>query len=341
MSELQYSFPHEDTEALNHFYGDPRGRNGLVSTSWYKDNITKWTPIYPMFYSEHNVPLKTLLVHKLCVPTFDKAFGNVLKHFGIDKIKELRLNISGGTYNYRLMRGGSRLSVHAYGIAIDMDPNYNPFPHPWHSGGINIDFANIMMEAGFWWRGYHGDIDPMHFQCAYRGVKPQEAAANPVATNEHVEPPHPAEDPHPPVLVHPADHSVPGTIYNFFVSNGFTKEQACGIVANVQAESGFDINNVGDGGLARGLFQMHPDRRNVIWEGAHCDMKHGGIEEQCKGALWELQHVELVALRHLKAAETAFDAGYNMCRWYERPASHLEWTKRGRIATKWYTHFNS
>lgn len=337
MSNLQYNFPHEDGESLDKFYGNPRGRNGRASPSWEKANLVKWTPPYPLFYSEHHAPLHTLLVHKLCVPTFDLAFKQVLGHFGAEGVKRNRLDICGGTYNFRPMRGGSRLSAHAYGIAIDMDPDHNPFPHRWITDGLNMDFVNIMMESGFWWRGYHGDIDPMHFQCAYRGTKPDEAA-NPVAVHE---PLHPAEDPHPAAIVHPADHSIPATIYNFFVDNGFTKEQACGIVANVQAESGFDINNVGDGGLARGLFQMHPDRRNVIWEGSHHDMKHGDITEQCKGALWELQHVELLAHRKLKDAETAFQAGYNMCRYYERPASHLEWTKRGQIAVKWFNHFNS
>lgn len=398
MSLAQYAFPHEDSESLNQFYGNPRGRNGLVSQSWYKENIVKWEPPYLFFFSEGHVRLRTLLVHRLCVPTFDKAFSDVLKHFGPSGIDQHRLNICGGTYNFRAMRGGSRLSVHAYGIAVDMDPQHNPFPHPWTSHGINIDFVNILQEAGFWWRGYHGDIDPMHFQCTYRGQKPADVPVVPpivvanvanvvvnvvsapvanvadeiqtadtadddtvievktvetidtIETIKHphhhpgntqpVPAPHPAVDPRPIAAVHPEDNSIPGRIYNFFTANGLTKEQACGVVANVQAESGFDINNVGDGGLARGLFQMHPDRRNVIWDGAKHDMKHGDIEEQCKGALWELQHVELHAYGKLKEAETPYQAGYNWCRYYERPASHLEWIKRGRIAEKWYHHFN-
>jgi hypothetical protein len=344
MSKEQYAFPHEDSVSLDKFYGNPRGRNGRVSSTWYKNHIVNWKPPYPIFYSDGHQPMRMLLVHKLCVPAFDGAFTEVLNHFGPDAIKEKHLDICGGTYNYRNMRGGSRLSVHAYGIAIDMDPENNPFPHRWTEDGIDLDFVKIMEKHGFWWRGHHGDIDPMHFQCTFRGQKPEGLeSANPVepATNDDtVDPHYHATDPIPPVLVHPEDHSIPGTIYKFFCEHDLTPAQACGIVANVQAESGFDINNVGDGGLARGLFQMHPDRRSVIWEGARCDMKHGNIEEQCKGALWELHHVELHAYRKLKQAETPFVAGYNMCRYYERPASHLEWIKRGRIAEKWFHHFN-
>ena len=66
------------------------------------------------------------------------------------------------------MRGGSRLSVHAWGIAIDMDPARNPFPARWREGMLNPDFADILEKHGIWWRGRPGDNDPMHFQCAWR-----------------------------------------------------------------------------------------------------------------------------------------------------------------------------
>ena len=61
----------------------------------------------------------------------------------------------------------------------------------------------------------------------------------------------------------------------FFISKGWTKEQAAGIVGNLQAESGKDLktNAVGDGGRAIGAFQLHKsglgcnlsidDRKNI------------------------------------------------------------------------------
>jgi hypothetical protein len=337
MTDARYSFPHEDSDSLNEFYGNPSGYGGRASPSWEKKNLVKWTPPYPIYYVENLRLMRTLTLHRLVVPAFDAAFANVLKHFGEVDIKTHRLNICAGTYNYRLMRGGSRLSVHAYGIAIDMDPANNPFPHPWNpSEGIHIDFVNILQEAGLWWRGYQGDVDPMHFQACYRGKK---LAAKPVpVVGEALV--HPAADPKPELGVTLSkDTTVPARIYNFFVSNAFTPAQAAGVVSNVEAESGFDIDNVGDGGRARGLFQMHPDRRAVVWDGAKCNMKSGDVEEQCRGALWELQHVELRAYRKIKASETPYDAGYNFCRYYERPASHYEWIKRGRGAIKWFGHF--
>lgn len=164
-------FPKEDEVALDGFFGNPRGKNGKVSISWFRDNIVKWTPPYPFFYSDGKQLLKHLLVHKKCLPYFQAAFLGVLHHFGHQEIEEKRLNICGGTFNYRLMRGSHKLSTHGYGIAIDMDPQHNPYHHTWkEEGGIDKAFINILETHGFYWRGHNGDIDPMHFQCAYRHV---------------------------------------------------------------------------------------------------------------------------------------------------------------------------
>jgi len=124
-----------------------------------------------MFYSDgKNTPLRTLRVHKKCLPVFQAAFSDALKELGADYIKAHRLDISGGTFCYRTQRGGSRLSVHAWGCAIDMDPGHNPFPHKWEDGRGMLDkhFAAILERHGFTWRGDNGDIDPMHLQLAHR-----------------------------------------------------------------------------------------------------------------------------------------------------------------------------
>ncbi|MGA8170294.1 MAG: M15 family metallopeptidase [Methylocystis sp.] len=162
-------WPHEDTASLNRFYGDPRGENGAVSPRWEMENLVAWTPAFPMFYSDgRHTPLKTLRVHKKCLPAFEGGFKAALEKLGHDYIVEHRLNISGGSFCYRQERGGSRLSVHSWGCAIDMDPGHNPFPHIWvpNHGFLDLQFVNIMREFGFYWRGdvVKRDIDPMHLQ---------------------------------------------------------------------------------------------------------------------------------------------------------------------------------
>jgi hypothetical protein len=170
MSELcKKIFPHEDPVNLNKFFGDPRGSNGQVSRKWYAENIVKWTPPYPLFYSDgKKTPLRTLLLHKKVIAVYTSAFEEVKANFTPAEIKENHLDICAGTFNYRPMRGGSRLSVHSWGIAIDIDPARNPFPSTWREGMLNHEFADILEKHGLWWRGRPGDRDPMHFQCAWR-----------------------------------------------------------------------------------------------------------------------------------------------------------------------------
>lgn len=162
-------FPHEDSVNLMKFYGDPRGSNGQVSKKWFSENMVKWTPPYTIYYSDgKRTPLKTIFLHKKVVSVYTAAFTEVKNTFEPKEINDLRLNISGGAFNYRVIRGGNRLSTHAFGIAIDMDPARNPYPKKWKEGMINREFCDILMKHGIWWRGHNGDVDAMHFQCAWR-----------------------------------------------------------------------------------------------------------------------------------------------------------------------------
>ena len=162
-------FPHEDSVNLMKFYGDPRGSNGQVSKKWFSENMVKWTPPYTIYYSDgKRTPLKTIFLHKKVISVYTAAFTEVKNTFEPKEINDLRLNISGGAFNYRVIRGGNRLSTHAFGIAIDMDPARNPYPKKWKEGMINREFCDILMKHGIWWRGHNGDVDAMHFQCAWR-----------------------------------------------------------------------------------------------------------------------------------------------------------------------------
>ncbi len=161
------TWPHEDVASLNAFYGDCRGANGEANPKWEAANVVRWTPPYPIFYSDgKRTPLSHIRVHRKCLDTFEAAFQEVLATLGHDYIVAKRLDISGGAYDYRLERGGSRLSVHSWACAIDMDPAHNPFPHQWVAdrGMLDKAFAEILVKHGFDWRGGLRDIDPMHLQ---------------------------------------------------------------------------------------------------------------------------------------------------------------------------------
>ena len=80
------------------------------------------------------------------------------------------LNPYGGSYNFRLMRGGSRLSAHAFGAAFDFDPGGNPLgasmsASRFGSEARGMDAVRVLEEWGWFWGGrFISRPDPMHFQ---------------------------------------------------------------------------------------------------------------------------------------------------------------------------------
>lgn len=54
-----------------------------------------------------------------------QVLEDVLEHFGLDGVRELELDSYGGGYNHRSKRGGSSLSMHAWGVAFDFCPQHN------------------------------------------------------------------------------------------------------------------------------------------------------------------------------------------------------------------------
>lgn len=107
----------------------------------------------------------------------------------------------------------------------------------------------------------------------------------------------------------------------YFQSQGWTAAQAAGIVANLQVESRFDPNvDTGDGGLAYGLAQWHPDRQeNFKRMSGGKSIQDSTFAEQLQFVQWELTHTEKAAGNALKRANTAEEAGAIVSKLYERP----------------------
>lgn len=109
-------------------------------------------------------------------------------------------------------------------------------------------------------------------------------------------------------------------IIDYFMSKGWTREQAAGIAANLEQESKFDETAVGDGGKAYGVAQWHPDRQANFKKWAGKDIRQSTLEDQLGFVNYELtQGAESAAGDKLRAATNAFDAGSIVSRYYERP----------------------
>lgn len=110
------------------------------------------------------------------------------------------------------------------------------------------------------------------------------------------------------------------TALKFFTNKGWTPEQAAGIVGNLQAESGanLQVDIVGDNGQAYGIAQWHPPRQATFRKTIGKDIVGSSLQDQLAFVDWELNNTESNAGRQLKTAKTAEEAAWIMDEYYER-----------------------
>ena len=115
-------------------------------------------------------PVKEITCHRKVAVPMQHIFEETLDHYGLDGIHDLRLDLYGGCLNIRKMRGGSRYSMHAWGIAIDIDPAHNRFK--WTRNRAHLSekeykpFWKIVKKHGATSLGQERNFDWMHFQFA-------------------------------------------------------------------------------------------------------------------------------------------------------------------------------
>lgn len=124
---------------------------------------------YPMRLAwDKDTKVTTIRCHKLIADKFLKVFEDILKEYGLEKIQELGIDLFGGCFNFRAMRGGSDYSRHSWGIAIDLDPERNQlketartarFARPEYKQMIDIFYKH-----GFISLGKEKNYDWMHFE---------------------------------------------------------------------------------------------------------------------------------------------------------------------------------
>jgi hypothetical protein len=124
---------------------------------------------YPMKLSwEKQTIVNKMRCHNLVAKNFIKIFTELLAHYGIAEIQRLGIDLYGGCFNYRKMRGGNDWSRHSWGVAIDLDPDRNllhetkstaRFARPEYKPMIDIFYKN-----GFKSLGVEKNYDFMHFE---------------------------------------------------------------------------------------------------------------------------------------------------------------------------------
>ena len=139
------------------FFGAP-GTN-LVSLDLPYPMVLAWNLDYT---------ITKFSINQMCRDSARRVLVNVLKHYKMDNIKKLGLNLFAGCYNNRNKRGGRSKSTHAYGAAIDFDSEHNQFR--WNSSKARFAKSDYDAWWGFWeeegWvsLGRERNYDWMHVQ---------------------------------------------------------------------------------------------------------------------------------------------------------------------------------
>lgn len=148
------------TKAITQKYGTPN-ENGTYLVSIKLP--------YPMRLAwDTKTKVTTMRCHKLVAEKFTNVFNELLEVYGLAKIQELGIDLFGGCFNFRAMRGGSDYSRHSWGIAIDLDPLRNQLHTPYSKSNFSkpqyAELHRIFEKHGFVNLGKEKGYDAMHFE---------------------------------------------------------------------------------------------------------------------------------------------------------------------------------
>jgi len=166
-------WPLQTTAQLVAFYGDPdTNDDGTPDVKWQVKELVRITPPFPMFLAwRPTAKVSAITIHQKCAPSLARILDDIWDAVGNspDEIRRIGVDQFGGSFNFRLMRGGNSLSMHSYGCALDLDPVRNGMGKRWRAGANMMDMRVVraFQREGWVWGGdFINNPDAMHFQAA-------------------------------------------------------------------------------------------------------------------------------------------------------------------------------
>lgn len=153
MMPKRIPWPSQNQASLRAFYGQPGDESKLVTIDFP----------YPMTYGGKIV--RKGRVNAKCADSLLRVLTDIGDRWSNQKDIMEEATDYYGIFNYRLKRGGTSYSLHAYGAAIDLDADDNSFKAVWP---VVADMPLEIMEAfsreGWLSAGAFWGYDAMHFQ---------------------------------------------------------------------------------------------------------------------------------------------------------------------------------
>jgi len=107
---------------------------------------------------EHGAIPKKIYCNKDIVPALNQAFSNINSRGLANQVKTWD-----GCFNIRKKRGGATMSLHSWGLAIDVNAAWNGFGK---EPTMSPELVKCFTDAGFDWGGTWKKKDGMHMQLA-------------------------------------------------------------------------------------------------------------------------------------------------------------------------------
>ena len=140
------TWPAQTAEAMTAFYGQPGDEANLVPVA---------AP-FPMFFEGQRV--KSIRVHKLCSQSLLRALRAAYE------VAPEIVSVFDGCYNFRKIRGGSALSIHSWGAAIDLAADHNANHSKWpQQSSMPLEVMECFAREGWFSAGAFWGRDAMHF----------------------------------------------------------------------------------------------------------------------------------------------------------------------------------
>ena len=154
--------PPHGLDEIRAVFGDPfdyMRDDGTVAPEWEVEFLTRTPlPFAIPIAGARSKQVKRLQCHKKLQDLFPAVLSDI-QQAGLHS----HIVSCGGCYNFRLKRTSGKLSVHSWGIAIDLNTETNK---PGTAGNMDEGVVAAFRARGFTWGGtWSGTTkDPMHFQ---------------------------------------------------------------------------------------------------------------------------------------------------------------------------------
>lgn len=141
--------PFGSDSSMETYYGKPMDESNLVLL-----------PVSGLGIKYAGSPVKAVRVHKKANDSLRAILEEISRSEWAYILEEYA-----GVYNARKMRGGARPSKHAWGVAIDLNPDENMLNEHWPtSATMPIEVMEIFAKHGWMAAGAFWSRDAMHFE---------------------------------------------------------------------------------------------------------------------------------------------------------------------------------